>query len=66
MIKQQISQLLDKEVDRKEFLKHVGMALVAVAGVSTVVSNLTSLQTKGNSSAGQNGRHGYGLSSYGR
>ncbi len=69
MIKQQLNQLLDKEVDRKDFLKHVGVAIIAVAGVSTLMSNLTSLQgsssTKGVNS-GTKSTHGYGLSAYGR
>ena len=68
MIKQQIGQLLEKEVDRRDFLKHIGVAIVAVAGVSTVLSNLTALQNKGSrgASVDTNSQSGYGLSAYGR
>ena len=59
MIKQQIATLLEKEVDRKDFLKHVGVAVVAMVGLSSILSNLSSLD-------GSRKTSGYGKSSYGR
>ena len=68
MTKAQINEILDKEVDRKEFLKHIGIAIVAVAGVPTLVSHLNTLQNRGSSGAAgsQGGARGYGASAYGR
>jgi len=36
-----IDELLQKEMDRKDFLKHVGVAMVAMTGVSALVRSLT-------------------------
>lgn len=66
MIKQQVNQILAKEVDRKDFLKHVGVAILAVAGVSTVLSRLGSIQPANGGGKGVNGISGYGMSAYGR
>ncbi len=41
MIKERISQLLDKEMDRKSFLVHVAAGAVAIVGTSTAVRTLT-------------------------
>jgi len=62
MIKAQVNQLLSKEMDRKDFLKHVGIAAVAVAGVPAVLKALGHMGG-GSSSAQQS--MGYGASTYG-
>lgn len=61
MIKTQVAELLQKEMDRKEFLRHVGIATAVIAGLPTLLSALSRLQ-------GGSVRHqtaGYGSSSYG-
>ena len=55
-----IQQLLDKEVSRKEFLMHAGAALVAVVGVSSIAKNLLSSGSR----RGAVGSTGYGASTY--
>jgi hypothetical protein len=66
MIKQQVNQLLEKEMDRKEFLRHIGVAVAAVVGVSAVVSSLNRLQPSSSQPPAHNARSGYGGSVYGR
>lgn len=62
MIKQQAHALLEKEVDRREFLQHVGVAFLAVIGVTSLISSLSRMQ----SVEKQASPMGYGASSYGR
>ncbi len=57
-IRQPFDQLLSKEVDRREFLAHVGAAGLGIIGVTSIIKALTGSQTKKSSS-------GYGGSSYG-
>ncbi|HWT39774.1 MAG TPA: hypothetical protein VN081_00640 [Dongiaceae bacterium] len=44
MLKQTVSRLLDTEMDRKEFLKIVGIGTLAVIGFSQVIKALGSYQ----------------------
>jgi hypothetical protein len=60
MVQKQITTLLSKEMDRKDFLKHVGIAVIAVTGVSGVISSLTKLDVPSKKTAG------YGGSAYGK
>jgi hypothetical protein len=57
------SDLLEKEMDRKDFLKHVGVAMVALTGVSALFKTLLQHPT------GQTASHprpmGYGSMAYG-
>jgi hypothetical protein len=62
MIKQAISNLLDAEMERKDFLKMVGLGLVATTGVVQML-NALSQQPKKNTVSLQN--QGYGGSTYG-
>lgn len=62
MIKAQVGQLLQKEMDRKDFLRHVGIAVAVVAGVPAFIAALNRLQS-GSATSAQ--RVGYGSSSYG-
>jgi len=41
MIKQNIAQLLDAEMDRKDFLKMVGLGVVAATGVTQIIRSLS-------------------------
>lgn len=61
MIKQQARTLLEKEVDRREFLQHVGVAFLAVIGLTSLISSLSKLQSNDKQSP-----TGYGASFYGR
>lgn len=61
MIKQQTQALLNKEMDRKDFLKHVGIAALLVTGVSAVIGGLGQV---GRSNVAVQSR-GYGGSPYG-
>ena len=63
MIKQQARTLLEKEVDRREFLQHAGVAFLALIGLTGLISSLTKLQTGDDQPSSPNG---YGTSSYGR
>ena len=62
MIKAQVGQLLEKEMDRKDFLRHVGVAAAVIAGVPTLLSVLGRLQS-GPDTAKRT--VGYGSSAYG-
>lgn len=61
MIKQTIANLLDAEMERKDFLKMVGLGLVATTGVVQVLSALSQQPKKTVSAQSQ----GYGGSTYG-
>lgn len=62
-IKTQVSAILDKKMDRQDFLKHVAIGLVALSGAGAALKVLGSSQTKQQSSAKSNS---YGGSAYGR
>jgi predicted tellurium resistance membrane protein TerC len=60
-----LNQLLDKEMDRREFLAHVGAAIVAMIGLSSILKALNGAdhqQTQQDSSAVP----GFGIGPYGR
>jgi len=46
MIKIDTASLLQKEMDRKDFLKHVGIAVVALTGVSAALRLLADQPTQ--------------------
>ena len=58
--KQEIKSLLEKEMDRKEFLMHLGIGALAVVGISSLINNLNRFNSK---PAVQG--DGYGSSTYG-
>jgi hypothetical protein len=45
MLKLDASKLLQKQMDRKDFLKHVGIAAVALTGASTILKVLVDQPT---------------------
>ena len=57
-------ELLQKKMNRKEFLQHVGIGVLGVIGVTAFVSNLEKFfnPKKANSES----QSGYGYSPYGR
>lgn len=60
MTKLNIAQLLEKEMDRKDFLKHVGIGIIALMGLSTVLKTLIQQPTSNSQE-----QSGYGSSVYG-
>jgi hypothetical protein len=60
-MKDQLQTLLNKEMSRKEFLQHVGAALLMLFGISGLINSLTHKTTQTNRV--QN--IGYGSSAYG-
>jgi len=63
MIKQSIARILAVELDRKDFLKAVGIGVVAATGVTAAVSSVVK-QTSGTPSS-KPVSFGYGESAYG-
>jgi len=62
-LKENLSELLAKEMDRKDFLKHVGIAVVALTGVAGIINVLSNQRITG---LGQsNVSRGYGAMPYG-
>lgn len=65
---QPISDLLNKKMDRRDFLKHVGIGLIGVAGLGTVIKiagyKMAEPQQMVNTSS--KGVAGYGDTVYGR
>ena len=63
MIKQSIARILSIKIDRKDFLKAVGIGLVAATGVTQVVSSVVKQASA--SSPKKTLNFGYGASVYG-
>ncbi|MBI3889134.1 hypothetical protein HY312_00950 [Candidatus Saccharibacteria bacterium] len=63
-IKQELNTLLNKKMDRKDFLKVVGVGVVAATGIGSLIRaiNPSSTQTRVGSAAAP---QGYGSSAYG-
>lgn len=62
-MKNDINTLLQKQMDRKGFIKHVAIGFAALVGVTTVVKTLTTM-TNGDKNQTTSST-GYGSSSYG-
>lgn len=62
MIKQNIAKLLDTEMERKDFLKLVGLGAVAAVGVTQVLKTLTQTTEQ---PAARPAPAGYGTMPYG-
>jgi hypothetical protein len=59
----QIARIMSKEMDRKDFLKYSGGVLLAVIGVTSLLSTLSRL---GGDSHENESKDTYGSSPYGR
>lgn len=59
-VQDEIQKLMQKDMDRKDFLKHVGVGFAAIAGVSALMKTLTSLNGSDKSA-----QLGYGSGAYG-
>jgi hypothetical protein len=58
-MKNDVEKLLQKEMDRKGFIKHVAIGFAAIAGITTIAKTLSTL------SGGDKQAVGYGASTYG-
>ncbi len=70
MVKDQFQTLLQKEMDRKDFLKHVGIGVALMTGAATILKTLNNFGA--GSSAGDaatvgaaTSSFGYGIDAYG-
>ena len=63
----QIETLLNKKMDRRDFIKHVGVGTLAVFGLGSVVKLMSSVNSNpvATSSQAQNTSMAYGASVYG-
>ena len=62
MIKQSIARILSVELDRKDFLKAVGIGIVAATGVSQAITSVVKQTSTGTQKPVN---FGYGESAYG-
>jgi hypothetical protein len=60
-MKEDIDKLLQKEMDRKGFIKHVAIGFAAIVGITTVAKTLSTL-----SGSNKTQSVGYGASTYGK
>lgn len=63
MVQKNLQQLFEKEMDRRQFLAHVGAGALIIMGVSGLIKNL--LHFGGSSAPRQSIASGYGSSAYG-
>jgi hypothetical protein len=59
-MKDELDSLLQKKMDRRDFLKHVGVGFAAITGIAAVVKTMNSLGGKSKAKAA-----GYCSSTYG-
>lgn len=57
-IQNDMQKLLQKEMDRKDFLKHVGIGFAAILGITTLLKTISSL-------SGNQSKTGYSSGAYG-
>jgi len=60
-----IQTIRDKEMDRKDFLKYSGLALLSVVGLKTIATLLTQPEPKKLSESQNKSTHGFGGGKYG-
>lgn len=61
MTQKSLQRLFEKKMDRKEFLLHIGAAVLAIIGVSGLLKNLISYNPRSRSQPSV----GYGKTNYG-
>ena len=70
-MKNEFASLLQKEMDRKDFLKHVGIGFAVITGAATLIKTLNNFggsnSLSGNTSSTTTGAgmFGYGADAYG-
>lgn len=65
MLKENLKDLLEQPMDRKNFLKHIGVALVALTGISAIAGSLLGRNLGSSVVSQDGGAQGYGASAYG-
>lgn len=67
MLKQNIAKLLESEMDRKDFLKTLGITVAAVTGATAALKTISahSAMISSTRPQQQTGKLGYGASAYG-
>jgi hypothetical protein len=61
----QIDELLQKRMDRKDFLKHVAMGVAIITGTAGIVKFFRGGDNQPNGNSAQTANLGYGASAYG-
>ncbi len=64
-IKRDISELLTKEMDRKDFLKHLGIGVVALVGLDAIARTLNNLSSTSTTTTRSKATDRYGATAYG-
>lgn len=64
MIKQAVNKLMETELERKDFLKLVGLGAIAVTGITAILGNLQKSTTGGQAQT-KSASLSYGSSVYG-
>ena len=64
-MKQQLDELLQKDMTRQEFIATLGLGIISILGFSSILKFLLE-GTNPSHKAASPSRHGYGASSYGR
>lgn len=59
-MKNDVEKLLQKQMDRKGFIKHVGIGFAAIAGITAIAKTLNTMTNGSKTQAS-----GYGSSAYG-
>jgi len=54
-IQEDVQALLQKEMDRKEFIKHIGIGFAAIIGITTVVKTINSMSGNNKKQLGYSG-----------
>jgi len=58
--------ILEQEMDRKEFVKNVGIGLMLLLGGNMIIGAITGLNRMNSQQKAERGSYGYGSSRYGR
>lgn len=51
-IQSEVHALLQKKMDRRDFIKHVGIGFAAILGISTIIRAMSSMNGSGKSTVG--------------
>jgi hypothetical protein len=62
-VKERIDDILRKPMTRQQFLKHVGLLLLAVVGITNIINTFEGKSTPKTASGGSDGST-YGVSAY--
>lgn len=57
-IQNEVQALLQKQMDRREFIKHVGIGFAALIGVSAILRSMSSMSNQQNNVGYSSGTYG--------